>query len=244
MFAPPITIGALRQVCKIQAPVYSKGVDGAEVITWGDLITGVYCSINPVGGSESRFNQATRGETSHIIECRYLGMTVGPESRIVFGTRVFNITAPPRLVDEIQHRTIIECTEVYGISVTGGTFMASSHFERSTALLDFAAANTVTLSIPSGAHDSLRSVQVMVTQMDGVVSTQPIISVGITGDLTKFLNAKQLTTLDADEQNQEITQLVTGLNSTTDFVITLTAGSLASGTVYKGVVILKGVRVK
>lgn len=244
MVLSPFKAGALRHVVKIQSPSRTKGVDGENVITWGDLISGVYCSISPVGGSEGRYNQATRAETTHLVECRYLGITIGPESRIIFGSRVFNITAPPRLVDEIQHRTIIECIEVYGISTTAGTFMASSHFERSTALLDFTTTNVVTLSVPSGFHASLRSVQVMVTQMDGVVSTQPAISVGITGSTTLYLNAFQLTALSADESNQERTQLDSGLNSTTDFVITLTAGSLASGTVYKGVVVLKGVYVR
>jgi len=51
--------------------------------------------------------------TSHRITIRYrTGVTA--KCRILLGTRVFRITAPPRDTDERHRELVIDCSEVIG----------------------------------------------------------------------------------------------------------------------------------
>jgi SPP1 family predicted phage head-tail adaptor len=80
------------------------------VEVWEDVCTGVKASIEPLQGRELIAAQAVQSETTSKIRIRYrTGITAA--MRIVFGARLFNITAPPINPGERNQELILMVSE-------------------------------------------------------------------------------------------------------------------------------------
>jgi SPP1 family predicted phage head-tail adaptor len=111
-------IGTLNKRVTIQAPA-SSASDGAggtvAAAPWVDLAT-VWASISPLIGRELLAAQAVQAETSHRVTIRFRS-GVSAKCRILLGTRVFRVVAPPRDTDERHRELVLDCAEVIGEAV-------------------------------------------------------------------------------------------------------------------------------
>ena len=69
---------------------YSKNDAGEKLPTWTTYAT-VWASVKPVSGDETIRGVSSESEVTHSIMIRY-NSTVGPKNRVLFGSRVFNIS--------------------------------------------------------------------------------------------------------------------------------------------------------
>lgn len=103
--------GKLRHRLTIQVGTETASAIGKGTsITWADVST-VYGSIRPLTAREIDNGKAQQADITHEIRIRhYAGLT--SKHRFKFGTRVFNIEAPPRNLYEIGREMAIMCKEV------------------------------------------------------------------------------------------------------------------------------------
>jgi SPP1 family predicted phage head-tail adaptor len=103
-----MTIGSLRHRIQLQAEEHMPDAYGGSVKTWNTIDT-VAASVEPLTGREFFQAQQTHSAVSHKITIRYRANT-SPSLRILFGTRMFDITAV--LDQEERHRwMILMCLE-------------------------------------------------------------------------------------------------------------------------------------
>lgn len=94
--------GKLRKRLTLQVNQPSaKDNFGAWVDNWVDVAT-VYASVEPISGREF-FNAAQiQSDITHRIRMRVRkDLTVTPDMRLKFGTRIFHFAAPPRDLEEL-----------------------------------------------------------------------------------------------------------------------------------------------
>lgn len=93
---PPI--GKLRHRVSLQSAVDAADSFGQPIRTWSTYAT-VWAQVVPTSGDESPLANQLHGSTTHKVTIRHrTGVDVG--HRILFGTRVLNISAPPRDPEE------------------------------------------------------------------------------------------------------------------------------------------------
>lgn len=102
--------GTLRHRLTIESPVESSDSMGGSTITWNAIGT-VWGALSPLSGRELLQAQGVQAETTHRAVMRYM-WGVSAKCRIIFGSRVFRITAPPRDTDERHRELILDCIEV------------------------------------------------------------------------------------------------------------------------------------
>lgn len=101
--------GKLRHRVTIQSKSHTVDDYGGPVETWADVAT-VSASIEPLNGRELIAAQAVNSETTGKIRIRYIeGITAA--HRIVFGSRYYNITAPPINFEERNRELILMVSE-------------------------------------------------------------------------------------------------------------------------------------
>lgn len=210
-------------------------------LTWAALRT-VYAAISPKTGREFQFSDSARAQMTHLITMRAQTETIAPDARLVFGTRTFNIVEVVR-EDEIQHKLFIAAIEVVGASggSASGSVIPAIQDVYETIEWDFTTTNTQTLTMPTGKYFYLDKVEVVCNTAGGTVTTQPTITVGITGSLTKYLS-KLTTLLTAARLRQGYETLGANEGETSLIVRQTVAGAISAGS-YRGVVVLKGVLV-
>ena len=108
MACPAIKAGDLRHRIAIQSHSTVQDVAGQEVKTWATDIT-VSARVEPLKGKERFEAQQVAPEVTHKITMRG-GVTVTAENRILFKTRIFNISSVID-VDERGILTEIICIE-------------------------------------------------------------------------------------------------------------------------------------
>jgi SPP1 family predicted phage head-tail adaptor len=101
--------GTLRHLVTIQSKSATIDGYGGPVDTWSDVCT-VHASIEPLAGREFIAAQAVNIETTGKIRIRYRS-DVTAAMRVVFGTRLFNITAPPINPNERNQELILMVSE-------------------------------------------------------------------------------------------------------------------------------------
>lgn len=103
--------GKLRHRIEIQQKTATQDTFGAPVDTWAEFAT-VWAEIKPASSTDRvAFNQATAPETTHKVNIRYLA-GVTSDMRVMFGSRVFEITAPPLNWDERNKELTLMCREL------------------------------------------------------------------------------------------------------------------------------------
>lgn len=65
------------------------GMGGSEG-SWSKEAT-LYASINPVSGRERIHNEAIQSDITHVIQTRKTDFDISGESRVVWGSRSFNL---------------------------------------------------------------------------------------------------------------------------------------------------------
>lgn len=106
---PPI--GKLRHRVSLQSATTVNDSYGQPTRTWATYAT-VWALVEPVSGEESTLAMQLQGGTTHKITIRYrAGVSVG--HRILYGTRIFNISAPPRDEEERKIWLEIDAEENY-----------------------------------------------------------------------------------------------------------------------------------
>ncbi len=84
--------GRLRHRVNIQVATEVKGSYGSATKAWSNAWSGVPASIEPLSGREFFSADEITAESTHKIVMRYrVGVT--KLHRILFGTRIFNITS-------------------------------------------------------------------------------------------------------------------------------------------------------
>lgn len=106
------------------------------------------------------------------------------------------------------------------------------------------------VSIPIAANEVLwpNIVGIFITQLDGSLTSQPVLSIGITGDLTRYRDKVLATSLDAldDRESFDIATSQQGDVGVTGTNLVLTVDTpavLSSATLYKGKLFVSGLRI-
>jgi SPP1 family predicted phage head-tail adaptor len=108
-------ISKLQQRITIQRRSSTLDAYGQEINSWSDIGT-VWAEVKPLSGREKMRTNAmvVESQISHQVTVRYstlfLPSTTADAWRILFGTRIFNITASWN-VDEADKTIIFDCTE-------------------------------------------------------------------------------------------------------------------------------------
>jgi len=117
-----------------------------------------------------------------------------------------------------------------------------------SAEVNLDATGSVTIAIPSGITFFPDDVGIIVTDLDGTLTSQPDISIGVTGSLTKYRNAATATALDTlrFREATHLNDIAAGEEgiTNTNFVLTIdVAGVKNSATTYKGKLYIRGARI-
>jgi SPP1 family predicted phage head-tail adaptor len=105
--------GKLRHRVTLQSPTGSRDAVGERVTTWTNVAEDVPAEIEPISGREQFLAAQRQATTSHIVRLRYASMWAAMDAswRVLFGSRVFTIDAPPKNVGESDVELILQCTE-------------------------------------------------------------------------------------------------------------------------------------
>lgn len=102
--------GLLRHRVTIQARSVVRDAAGGEAETWVDQPPPVWARVRPLNGRELLSANQIQAETTHEVTMRYRpGLTSA--HRLLFGTRILHIAAPPANVDERGIELVMLCKE-------------------------------------------------------------------------------------------------------------------------------------
>lgn len=103
--------GKLRHKIDIQELASIPDGGGGKQEAWVTFLS-AWASIDPLSGRELFAAMQIQSTASHKIKMRYRpGITA--KHRIVFGTRIFNIIAPPMDIEERHIEIHLMCEEVF-----------------------------------------------------------------------------------------------------------------------------------
>ncbi len=233
----------------VQTRSVVRGDGGEFSLSWSDAysIRGQIQSLRDMtisgtrspDGKEYQFASATISDTDFLITTRSLGTKPTSKDRLVYGTRVFNIVS---VVDseEIKHCRFIYVKEQNEDVAEDSTVSASMYSFRWGSGSFLTALAPYTQDAPAGKTFFPKRLEGIVDDLDGTVLTQPTISVGITGNLTKYLNAVTFTQLNEILASQDLTLFGADGNEGTDHVVfSFTPGTVDTGD-YDGSLVLWG----
>lgn len=104
--------GRLNKRIAIQAATDTKGATGQTVRTWS-TVASVWAGIEPLRGDERVAAQNTQARMTHKVILRHNAYpSLTSSHRFLFGTRVFEIVAPPVNSYEAGREWICDCREV------------------------------------------------------------------------------------------------------------------------------------
>lgn len=108
-------ISKLQQRITVQRRSTTLDAYGQEINSWANIGT-VWAEVKPIKGSEKMRTNAmvVESQLTHQVTVRYSALflpSIDADAwRILFGTRIFNITASWN-VDEADKSIIFDCTE-------------------------------------------------------------------------------------------------------------------------------------
>lgn len=104
--------GPLDKRVTLQSPGGAGDAYGERSTTWTVVAT-VWASITPLSARELMAGGQLQGEITHRIQLRYSSTTasITADWRVVYGSRVFVLAAPPRNVNESNDMLELLCSE-------------------------------------------------------------------------------------------------------------------------------------
>ncbi len=102
--------GRLRKRVAVQSLSETENGFGQKTKTWSTSETR-WAFIEPLSGRELEKARAVRSDVTHRVTMRAGGLTVTPEQRLLFGSRILNIASITN-TEERNRELIFMCTEV------------------------------------------------------------------------------------------------------------------------------------
>ena len=102
--------GRLRKRVSIDQPTSSLDAHGQPIVTWREIAQ-VWAEIQPVTGDETKRAQAIQGEVTHRITMRHSPDLPGPECRIRWNSRTFQVMSRLNYM-EIGRELDVMCKEL------------------------------------------------------------------------------------------------------------------------------------
>lgn len=106
----PIDPGRLRERVKIQSDAKASDGAGGYTLTTPALVAEVWAAIEPLEGNEQIQAMQTEAKATHRVTIRYRE-GLKPSMRLLYGTRVFEVVAPPIDTDERHSTLTMLCRE-------------------------------------------------------------------------------------------------------------------------------------
>lgn len=234
-----VRAGDLRHRLMIQQRLITRGNQGGFSYSWGTLNT-VWGSVEPIGENEQEQSNSLAANITHRIRIRSMS-GLNASMRIKFGERVLNI-ASIRNIEERRIYQEILCTETEVIetadTVPGITNLVASY---QTDELDLTTTQDITKTMPGNKLFFIDSVELICTELTGSVVTQPTITAGITGNLTKYLS-RLTTQVNAENKRQAYNNLGANSGESALRLGISVPGAVSTG-VYKGIILVQGILV-
>ena len=107
--------GDLRHIITVQYPVETQDSVGQPIATWTMLFT-TWAAIEPISGREFTMTPQTGTEAQIRIRIRARPpgeQRVSGKDRILFGSRIFELVAPPMEIQERHREMHLMCREVF-----------------------------------------------------------------------------------------------------------------------------------
>lgn len=102
--------GELDKKVTIQYPAKTKNSFGEDIETWTDLVENIWCSIEPVSGSERWLQQERISEATFKIKMRYRA-NLNSTMRAEYKNRYFQFLVVLNLYED-SIELLIPCKEV------------------------------------------------------------------------------------------------------------------------------------
>lgn len=104
--------GTLKHRVVLQSPGGSRDAVGERTTTWTDVAT-VWASINPLTARELIAAGQLHGELSHRVRIRHAVAisAIDASWRVLFGSRILVVAAPPRNIEEGDREIELLCSE-------------------------------------------------------------------------------------------------------------------------------------
>ena len=104
--------GNLRHQITLQSPQTTRDSVGEQTLAFTTVAT-VPAEVSPISGREQFLAAQRQASTTHLVTIRYSPdvASLNATWRVLFGTRVFSIDAPPRNIDERNIMLELQCTE-------------------------------------------------------------------------------------------------------------------------------------
>jgi SPP1 family predicted phage head-tail adaptor len=102
--------GDLRHRVKLQQAAETRDAYGAVTAGWVDVAT-VWAAVEPLAGREFFAAKQVNAEATGHVRIRYRAGVLAT-MRVVYGTRVFEIIAPPNNVEERNRELILMVKEL------------------------------------------------------------------------------------------------------------------------------------
>lgn len=103
--------GKLRHLLTIEKPSVTQDGRGENVTTWTEVAR-LHGELKPLSGRESRAADQVVSEATHRARFRYTpGLSIDSTQRLTHNGRTFEITAPPRNIDERNRELILDLKE-------------------------------------------------------------------------------------------------------------------------------------
>lgn len=90
--------GKLRHYVTFQTRSLTR-IGADQSTAWDGTTFQDWIALKPLSGRELIAGAAVQNEATHLVQMRYRA-DVNAKMRIVFGARIFNITSPPRNMDD------------------------------------------------------------------------------------------------------------------------------------------------
>lgn len=98
-------IGKLRHKASIEAYTEAVNSFGEAIKTWVK-VSDIWCSIKPLNGNEKYVSAEKHATATHQCITRFID-GIDPKMRVVYGTRIFEITAPMNVNEESKMLQLI-----------------------------------------------------------------------------------------------------------------------------------------
>lgn len=245
-----INAGDLRTPLVHQRPLRVRGLaENGFTITWATKRT-LLCAIRPIqradggtrlpGGQEIQFAGKRQAIATHVINCRAQDYIILPDSRLVENNQfVYNIISA---IQEQRVRNVMRIFATQSIYSDDSTVDESMAFEHITDEIDFTVNQTISFNIASGYRLYHDEEEAVCTTLSGSVVTQPTISIGISSNTTKYLNART-TTLLTTANVRQVYQTLGANDGEQSVLITIVGGAVSGGGSYRGKILVRGVLV-